>query len=110
MKQIDITSVMDLIQLISVPSFLSCHTGSSVLVPADDRSWLQVDLSQQKPVLLNSYIYPVPVALVILCRGQYGSDRSDWRISDRPSQVGRVFCLIRKSLLCSNCSDHLHEK
>lgn len=58
MKQIDVSSVMDLIQLSSVPSFLlSCHIGSSVLVPADDQSRLQVDLSEQKPVLPNSYIY-----------------------------------------------------
>lgn len=69
MKQIDASSVMDLIQLISVPSFLlSCHTESSVLVPADDWSWLQVDLSQQKPVLLNSYISPF-LLLLSFCAG-----------------------------------------
>ena len=58
-----------------------------------------------KSLCFWTHIYiSVPVALVILLRSPYGSDRSDW-----PSQVGRVFCLIHKSLLCSNYSEHLHE-
>lgn len=43
-----------------------------------------------------------PVAIAILRRSPYGNDRSDWRKSDWPSQLGHVFYLIGKSLVCQN--------
>ena len=50
MKQTDVSSVIHLIQLTHVPSvLLSCHVESSVLISADEQSWLQVDLSEPKP-------------------------------------------------------------
>lgn len=99
---------MDLIQLIHVPSvLLSCHIESSVLVSADEQSWLQVDLSEPKPCCWTQI--SIPVALVILCWSPDGNARSAWRISDWPSQLGRIFCLVYKSLLCSSYSEHLHE-
>ena len=110
MKQTDVSSVTDLIQLIHVPSvLLSCHIESSVLVSADEQSWLQVDLSEPKPCCWTQI--SIPVALVMLCWSPYGNARSAWRyVTDLPSWVVFSVWFIRAFSAQVTVSIHMRHR